>query len=656
MCGIAGIFDPRASTREDAYAAAIQTMTREVFHRGPDDDGVWIDPHVGIALGHRRLAVLDTSELGHQPMISRCGRYVLTYNGEVYNFRDLRARLERLGASFRGGSDSEVLLAAISQWGVRRALAEINGMFAFGVWDRAEHCLTLARDRMGEKPLYYAGDSGRFVFGSELRAVRAGLLRTPDIDPSAVALLFKYKSIPAPRTICRGVAKLPAGSFLTISGRGPPEGPEPYWVPSDVAARAHSERFDGTAEDAVDELHERLSEAVRSRMVADVPLGAFLSGGVDSSTVVALMQEASSKPVKTYAIGFEQPEYDESAHAKEVARRLGTEHTEHYVTTNEALAVVPRLPHIYDEPFADSSQVPTYLLSVLARKYVTVALTGDGGDELFGGYPRYNLVSGAEERADQLPDGARRALARVLRGNVPAPFERAYRGVARAMPRRFRERPLSWLAYTFSTVLSGSRPDMYDATISDWHHPEAVLRLETGAPSRAFDASQWPTTGNFVEQMMLVDTAYYLPEDVLVKVDRASMAASLEVRVPLLDPAVFEFAWRLPPGIRIGGNGKAVLRQLLSRYLPPSLVERPKMGFGVPLADWLRGPLREWAEDLLTPDSLNATGVLMPTPIRRLWHEHVSGVRNHQNRLWNVLMLQAWDAEYRRGTLVVGGN
>lgn len=642
MCGIAGFLGgglsaERAREQLAAMAAALR-------HRGPDGEGFWVEPEAGVALCHRRLAIIDLSPLGAQPMRSASGRFTITFNGEIYNFRALRAELAARGARFRSGSDTEVLLEAIEAWGVLHALGRCRGMFAFGLWDAAERALWLARDRFGEKPLYYGQVGDTLLFGSELKALRAHSLWRGEIDRNALALLLRHQCIPAPWSIFRDIRKVMPGCALEArAGAGGLRLTQHrYFEP---AAIAFAERSPAHEQALIEQVSEALAESVRLQMVADVPVGAFLSGGIDSSLVVAKMQEASPQPVRTFSIGFSEAEFDEAPYARQVAAHLGTRHTELIVTPRDALEVIPSLPAIYDEPFADSSQIPTALVSRLARREVTVSLSGDGGDELFGGYGRY-LEVGERWRKLQRPSAmwvraAARAVASlpagILSPLVP-PLRIASHGRTQSA-QRIKERAYSWTA--------GSFPDLYDAMTAGWQPAE---RFVIGAsPTRAPDSVRPMSGADPLAHMMYEDTRLYLPDDILVKVDRAAMAVSLETRVPLLDVEVARAAWRIPTAMHMrDGRGKWVLRQLLERHLPRPLFERPKSGFAIPVASWLRGELRGWAEALLDPARLRREGYLRVPDIERRWRQHARGTADWSGHLWTVLMFQSWLEDFGR--------
>ncbi len=635
MCGIVGLWDPDRRLEEPTLRGVVQRMTDALRHRGPDDSGVWVSAAAGLGLGQTRLAVIDLSPAGHQPMVSACGRYVVVYNGEIYNFLDLRRELEGRGHRFRGHSDTEVLLEGIAQWGVKEALDRLVGMFAFAVWDIPHRRLVLARDRLGKKPLYYGWSAGRFLFASELKALARLPGFSPAIHRGALALLLRHNYVPGPWSIYHDIYKLPPGSLLELGDPSDRPTPRPYWSLEEAVARAAEDPFRGPIDEATDALERLVADAVRRRMIADVPLGAFLSGGIDSSLVVALMQRHSHRAVQTFTIGFEEREYDEAPYAAAVARHLGTDHTEQYVRPREAWQVIPRLPEIYDEPFGDSSAVPTLLVSELARRYVTVVLSGDGGDELFGGYQRYLHIARLWRALERVPLAVRKAAAKALAWGA--------RGLPAAMRCKVASR-----AERLDIATPGQ---MYVRHNVHWADAHRVVLGAEPLEALASQPDRWPNSRPYLEQWMYADTVSYLPDDILVKVDRASMAVALEARTPLLDHRVVEFAWRLPLEWKIcGRTGKWLLRRVLQRYVPSQLFERPKAGFGVPIDHWLRGPLRDWAEAFLDPRRLRQEGFFNPAPIRQKWEEHLSGRTAWHYHLWDVLVFQAWYQRWGRGT------
>lgn len=635
MCGIAGFWGP--STNAVGHSELVRLMSRRISHRGPDDDGMWIDRDAGVALAHRRLSIVDLSPAGHQPMMSACGRFVISFNGEIYNHNQLR-RCFSGDHAWRGHSDTEVLLAAIAKWGIRRALEQSVGMFAFAVWDRELRTLTLARDRLGEKPLYFGYLQQTFVFASEPSAFTAHPEWRGEVDRDSLALLMRHNYIPAPYSIYKGVSKLRPGQILTITKPSDQPCFETYWSASAVAETGSASPFTGTPVEAVERLEGLLRQSLQGQMMADVPLGAFLSGGVDSSVVVALMQSISPKPVKTFTIGFEHQDFNEAKHAKVVARHLGAAHNELYVTEREARDVIPKLPRFYSEPFADASQIPTYLVSRLAREHVTVSLSGDGGDELFAGYSRYAVAQTVWGRLKLLPRWARKAGQTLATTLSPA----VYDAIFGAMQYRRENRPGDRIHKAAGLLPSESLVELYAGMVSVWGDPTPVIGVRS-APTVLSGGKRELVLNSDFQRLMYLDLVSYLPGDILAKVDRASMAVGLEARVPLLDHRIVEFAFSLPAAyLNRDGQSKWPLRQVLYKYVPRPLIERPKMGFGVPIDGWLRGPLHDWAEDLLSEARLKREGYLNPAPIRRAWAQHLSGRRNMQYHLWPVLMFQEW--------------
>lgn len=648
MCGITGFFCGTDSALPNAPQRMLEAMTDALEHRGPDDRGSWLDLEAGIGLGHRRLSIIDLSPDGHQPMASASQRYQIAFNGEIYNYRELSAQLTQLGHRFRGHSDTEVLLAGIESWGLDETLRRANGMFAIALWDRQARVLHLTRDRIGKKPLYYgwAGQtpSRVLIFGSELKALLACPRFEPRVDPGSLALFLRHDYVPAPWSMLQGVFKVLPGTVITLNatdvargatGFSPQAASRYYWQAQQVLGQSLSQPLTVDAEAAIQQLDELLRDAVALRMHADVPLGAFLSGGTDSSTIVALMQAQAQRPVQTFSIGFDDPRHDEAGHARAVAAHLGTDHTELYVTGEDALKVVPELPHMFDEPFADSSQIPTYLVSRLARRSVTVALSGDGGDELFAGYGRYQRALSVWQWQQRVPRPIRQALSASL---------------GKYAQREARTSKLGQLA---SELRADSAAAVYLNRVSRWRFPEAVVR-DAREHSTAFTDSTLQLHGaDTAHALMYLDLMTYLPEDILTKVDRTTMAVSLEARAPLLDYRVVEFAFRVPLSMKLrplnllkgepkSGRQKWLLKQLLRRYLPDPLVFRSKQGFGAPIGGWLKGPLRDWAHGQLDPTRLAGEGHFRPEPIAALWNEFLAGQRKWHTHLWNVLMFQAW--------------
>jgi asparagine synthase (glutamine-hydrolysing) len=641
MCGFFGYLTGKP-VEDDVLRQGVAALR----HRGPDDSGLWRDPDAGIALGHARLSIVELSAAGHQPMASASGRYVLAYNGEIYNHSELRLRLQesRSAVGWRGRSDTETLLAGFDAWGVAETVACTIGMFAFAVWDRRTRRVSLVRDRAGEKPLYYGWQNDVLLFGSELTAFHSlpGFQRT--VDRGALALLMRHGYIPAPYSVYLGIRKVMPGTVLTFGLDSRDGESVTYWSAGQAMAAGHARPFDGSPDEAVDVLDELLGEAVRGQLMSDVPLGAFLSGGVDSSTVVALMQEQSGRPVRTFTIGFHEPAYNEAESAARVARHLNTDHTELYVTPQQVMDVVPNLPALYSEPFADASQIPTALVSALARRHVAVSLSGDAGDELFGGYNRYVLTQQLWTRLSRIPVALRAGVAHAVLAVPVAAWDRILGPIQPFLPGGLAQRNVGDKVAKAAGVMTSRTPlELYRRLISQWPNPELLIPGAQEPSTALTSANGLMREENQVHGMMALDFLTYLPDDILVKVDRAAMGVSLETRVPFLDHRVIEFAWRLPLEYKVRqGVGKWPLRQVLYRRVPRELIERPKMGFGVPIDSWLRGPLRPWAEELLSESRLATEGYFDPRQVRKVWAEHLGGRRNWQYRLWAVLMFQAW--------------
>lgn len=639
MCGIAGFWLQKETGHEPTEL--LQRMGNTLAHRGPDDSGIFFDKNAGLGLSFRRLSIIDLTAEGHQPMVSSSGRYTIIFNGEVYNYEAIRAELGP--QQWRGHSDTEVMLAAMERWGLEAAVRRFVGMFAFALWDSFERRLHLVRDRLGIKPLYYAHVEGSFVFASELKALKVFPGFRVAIDRDSLAAYMRCAYVPAPHSIYEQTYKLPAGHILTLSSAEASPVLSAYWSAEEVARKGAESRLQGGDEEIIQQLREKLADSVRLRMIADVPLGAFLSGGIDSSTVVALMQSQSSRPVKTFTIGFHEDQYNEATHARKIAEHLGTEHTEFFITPQDALDVVPLLPSMYDEPFADSSQIPTHLVSKLARRHVTVALSGDGGDELFCGYSRYDFVHSLWNALRKIPGPIARGAAKLMHLVPPALINNTAGRLP--LPPRLRQAPGEKIHRLADHLLAQDPAEIYLRAITMWPDPPSVVLNSHEHDSVLQAIRKFANMPDVREMAMLTDLTNYLPDDILTKVDRASMAIGLEARVPLLDHRVAEFAWRLPLHFKVrNGKTKWALRQVLYQHVPAELVERPKMGFGVPVDLWLRGPLREWAEDLLAPETLGRHGLFSIEPIRKKWKEHVSGARDWHYLLWPVLMFQAWMA------------
>ena len=653
MCGIAGFLGPPGALGENALHDLAQGAATQLVRRGPDDEGIWLEPAAGIALVFRRLAIIDLSQEGRQPMLSACGRYVMVYNGEIYNYLELREDLEAAGDRFRGHSDSEVLLAGFARWGFVPTLQRANGMFAIALWDRETRRLSLARDRLGQKPLYFGRLGKTLAFASELKALHHHPDFDGEVDRGALALFLRHGYVPAPYCIHPGLRKLPPGHWIELSYQDDFDAaaPSPYWSLAEVARAGQAAPLGLDEGEALESLDSLLRDAVKLCLVSDVPLGAFLSGGIDSSTIVALMQAQSERPVRTFSIGFEEIGFNEAGYAARIAEHLGTDHSAITVTPREAQAVIPALPRIYDEPFADVSQIPTYLVSRLARESVTVSLSGDGGDELFGGYTRYLLARGLHRSQRWLPGPLRRLAAGTIQTLPVETWDGLCQMAGRLLPERQRHGQAGHKLHKLARVLAAEGPaELYQRLVSLWQDPSRLLAGVEEPATLAARRSAWPQLGSYTEQLFFLDSLAYLPDDILVKLDRASMAVSLEGRVPYLDHRVVAFSWSLPLELKLrDGRGKWLLRRLLARYVPERLFERPKMGFGVPIGAWLRGDLRDWAEALLDERALAQDSPLDAKAVRQVWQQHLDGRHNWQYQLWAVLMFEAWRRELAAG-------
>ncbi len=649
MCGIAGFVD-FCPAPEAALIGRANAMADALMHRGPDAGASWADPSAGFATGHRRLSIVDLTAAGAQPMVSHSGRFVISYNGEVYNAAEIRPELQGKGYVFRGHSDTEVILEACAEWGVDATVRRLIGMFAFALWDRRDHRLWLVRDRLGIKPLYWGQFGKLLLFGSELKALRAHPGWPAEINRDAIASFVRFNYIPAPHSIYRGINKLPPGAILEVNSAAEPRITR-FWTLEDVVQQGRRSPFRGSDDEAEEALATLLGDAVERRMIADVPLGAFLSGGIDSSTVVALMQSKSLRPVRTFSIGFQEEEYNEAHHAKAIAHHLGTDHTELYVTHDEARDVIPRLSEIYDEPFADSSQIPTYLISALTRRYVTVALSGDGGDELFCGYNRYFHALSIRPYLSTLPHWLRRTGSGLIRAVPAATWNRAQHLV----PSRMRLPNIGDKLHKLANVMIMDEDQTYLQLLSHFHQPNDIVNGGNEPPSIIGSPEAKRVVPDYVERMQYLDTLTYLPDDILTKVDRASMSVALEARVPIIDHRVVELAWRFPDRMRFrDGKSKWILRRVLRRFVPDTLTDRPKMGFGVPVDHWLRGPLRDWAENLLSEAALTRDGLFNCEVIRTRWAAHLEGRENWQYSLWTIITMQAWLENYRASSPASG--
>lgn len=645
MCGITGFVEFSESRSEDRLRTVLMSMTQTLAHRGPDDTGFFADTRSGVFLGHRRLSVIDLSSAGSQPMISANERYVLICNGEIYNFTELKKALEQKGYPFKGRSDTEVLLASIQVYGLVQSLNRSAGMFAFALWDRQDKALYLARDRMGEKPLYYGWAGSAFLFSSELKALKKHPCFSPEIDPIALCLLLQLGYIPSPRCIYRDTFKLMPGQWLKLHVDQGRDGIETgnYWSVEDCALNGIKTPVTDTRE-AAEELERLLYQSVNLQMASDVPIGAFLSGGIDSSTIVSISQACSSTRINSFTAGFYEKTHNEAGYAKQVAAHLGTNHYETYISAQDAIGVIPRLPEIFDEPFADPSQIPTFLISKLFRRHVTVALSGDGADELFGGYNRYIWGNNILTFTAALPPALQKGVKKMMTAVSTRGWDRLFNLLSVFIPERLKiAHPGDKIHKLARTIDSQNWKDLYQRMVSQTDTDENIVHHSDNITYFDDLFSRVAQSADFISFMQLADMCSYLPDDILVKVDRASMAAGLESRAPYLDHRVVAFSWRLPISMKLHkGKGKWLLRQVLRRYIPDNLIERPKTGFGVPVDQWLRGPLRGWAESLLCPERLGKEGFFSPEPILKKWHEHISGRRNWQYFLWHVLMFQAW--------------
>lgn len=642
MCGIAGVIDFSRSISREKLREQAMAMAASLAHRGPDSSGCWDDSSAGVAIGHQRLAVVDLSQLGHQPMVSPSGRYIISYNGEIYGFKHLRKRLEVLGAFFQGNSDTEVILGAIEVLGIEKAIDEFVGMFSFALWDRKKHELHLVRDRLGIKPLYYGRFNNIFLFGSELRAlgVNPACTRIPDIN--SIALYMRYSCVPAPWSIWEDTKKLEPGKHLIIDSKGN-EKLRTYWSVYECAQKGKESFFTGDLSEAVDHTHTLLNEAVSSRLVADVPIGLLLSGGIDSSTIAAVSQENSSNPLKTFTIGLENPTYDESHSAASIASYLGTDHNDLVITAEDALSVVPDMINIYDEPFADSSQIPSYLVCKLARQDVTVCLTGDGGDEVFAGYNRHRWSGRISALQSLVPQQIRNELSRRLLAMPDSVSSTSFAIFDKLLPESMSVRdPAEKVRKLAAAIGTSNTTELYKNLAEQL---DASILLDDIAPPNviADEPKNWPELPDLAHQLLYLDTVSYLPNDILTKLDRASMAVSLEARIPILDHRIVEFSWTLPPSLRTKtSKSKLLLREVLRKFVPDELFERPKWGFAIPVGQWLRGPLREWAESHLSETSLRSQGLFNVNEVRKMWDMHLSKKQNLESKIWTVLMLTAW--------------
>ncbi|MFT5427217.1 MAG: asparagine synthase (glutamine-hydrolyzing) [Gammaproteobacteria bacterium] len=644
MCGIAGVLYPEPKLTNDEFSSLVKAMGDTLVHRGPDDSGVWVNSSMGIGLAHRRLSIIDLSPQGHQPMTSGNGRYVIVFNGEIYNYKKIRGHLEKNGVQFKGHSDTETLLESIATYGLEKTLADINGMFAFALWDKEECSLILARDRIGKKPLYYGVCNGVFLFGSELKALKKHPDFDAEVNRAALGQFIQNSWLNGPASIYEKINKLTPGTYLKINKSFESESLQPttYWSALKSAQLGQANLYSGSYGEAVERLEKLVADSVERRMIADVELGALLSGGIDSSLVVSMMQAQSTRKVKTFSIGFYEETHNEAIHAKKVAEYLGTDHSELYVTPQECIDVIPRLPEMYDEPFGDVSQIPTYLVSQLASNQVKVVLSGDGGDELFAGYTRYFRCMQHWGKHENIPSSMRPAIGVVMDIASKSAWHllantKTQEGVAGW--RRFGAK----LEKRARRIGAQSSLELFVRMMTRYKNIGELVKMSEGSQTILTNKEIWPSHADPILNMMLMDTLCYLPDDILVKVDRASMATSLEARCPLLDKEIAEFSWSLPYAMKVNNaGGKRILKDVLGKYVPSELTDRKKMGFGVPIGKWIRGPLRDWAEDLLDADKIRQQGYLNETKVQTLWLQHQSGWRNHNDILWSILMFQAW--------------
>ena len=645
MCGITGFISPHLS--KDSFQKNIEFMTNKLEHRGPDDEGIWFDSNSGIALGHSRLSIIDLSIAGHQPMISECRRYYIVFNGEIYNHNSLRKELPE-SIKWQGHSDTETLLNAISKWGLKRTLRKIVGMFAFALWDRSKKKLTLVRDRLGEKPLYFGFKGKTMLFGSELKSIEAFPGTPLDVSRDSLEIYLRYGFVPAPYSIYKGIYKLSPGNFIEFSidnvkARTIPESSK-YWSFASIVKKQQSKQFSGSEIDATNQLENLLKKSISGQLLGDVPLGAFLSSGIDSSTIVSLMQHQSSNPINTFTIGFKEFGYDESKSAKKISSYLGTKHCELFLTPNDALNIIPSLPRIYDEPFSDVSQIPTFLISQFASNNVKVCLSGDGGDELFCGYSRHIVAPRIWAILKNIPLKLRKIIANFIQKIPPSTWDNFYYTCEIFLPRYLRINfPGAKINKISDLIRYDTLYEIYLSLISSWSSPQEIILNKN--PNKEFEDSKFSNfkLKDMHHQIMFMDTLNYLPNDILVKIDRAAMASSLETRLPFLDHRVIEFAWRIPLHMKLKNNrSKWLLRQVLQNYLPENLIEGPKKGFSVPIAEWLRGPLKNWVNDLLDEKLISSQNYFSAKPIKIKWEEHLSGKQDWSKQLWTILMFQSW--------------